>query len=432
MVSYPTKYEIRIMHTQNPDTTRLSRFINSVITPDDSDEMRWKKQVLLIAATVTPVLLISIGGLYLAFNEPFAGLVYVGFSLYIWLNAFLFSRIHRSMMGIFWAISIPVLPLHLLIALSLGNFINSGAILLWGLAFPLVPGLIFVRLRQILPFLGVFIFNIIVTTFLQPVLRTNINLPPVLGMLIFTANLVAISVFIMSIMAYFIQQRDIAFQLLKGEQVKTENLLLNILPGEIAAILKNENRTIADHFEKASILFADVVNFTPLSANMSPVQLVELLNEIFSHFDLLVEKYGLEKIKTIGDCYMVASGVPRHRPDHAQALVHMALEMQSYIEGTVFRGQRLNFRMGINSGAVVAGVIGRKKFIYDLWGDAVNTASRMESHGAGGTIQITEATYELIRDDFECEPKGLVNVKGKGEMSVWTVLGAKSPQKISA
>ncbi len=220
-------------------------------------------------------------------------------------------------------------------------------------------------------------------------------------------------------------QRDLAFRLLRGEQEKAENLLLNILPKDIATILKNENRVIADHFEGASILFADVVNFTPLSMTMTPVELVELLNEVFSHFDTLVEQYGLEKIKTIGDCYMVASGVPRPRADHAHAIVRMALAMRDYINQHEFRGRRLAFRMGINSGPVVAGVIGRKKFIYDLWGDAVNTASRMESHGAGGLIQVTRETYELIQDDFVCEPRGVVNVKGKGEMEVWQVIGRK-------
>jgi len=151
---------------------------------------------------------------------------------------------------------------------------------------------------------------------------------------------------------------------------------------------------------------------------MTPTALVELLNKVFSYFDLLVEKYGLEKIKTIGDCYMVASGVPRPRDDHAQVLIAMALEMRDYVSEHQFSGRQLTFRIGVNSGPVVAGVIGRKKFIYDLWGDAVNTASRMESHGQGGFIQITRATYELVKDDFVCESHGIMNVKGKGEGNV--------------
>jgi len=213
--------------------------------------------------------------------------------------------------------------------------------------------------------------------------------------------------------------------LLNSEQEKSENLLLNILPKDIADILKNESRTIADHYDGASILFADVVNFTPMSAQMRPVEIVGLLNEVFSYFDTLVDEYALEKIKTIGDCYMVAAGVPRPRPDHAQVLIDMALKVQTYTSSHEFQGKKVTFRIGINSGQVVAGVIGRKKFIYDLWGDSVNTASRMESHGVGGQIQITRATYELVKDDFLCEPRGMVNVKGKGEMEVWHVVGKK-------
>jgi adenylate cyclase len=201
---------------------------------------------------------------------------------------------------------------------------------------------------------------------------------------------------------------------------------LNILPKEIAAILKNESRTIADHYDEASVLFADMVGFTPLSAQLPPVEMVELLNEVFSYFDSLLDKYSVEKIRTIGDSYMVASGVPRGRPDHAQALACMALEMRDYIATHTFcNNHKVNFRIGINSGAMIAGVIGRRKFVYDVWGDAVNIASRMESHGLGGAVQITQATYDLIKDEFVCEPRGSVNVKGKGEMDVWLVLSAK-------
>jgi adenylate cyclase len=201
---------------------------------------------------------------------------------------------------------------------------------------------------------------------------------------------------------------------------------LNILPREIAAILKNESRTIADQYDEASVLFADMVGFTPLSAELPPVEIVELLNEAFSFFDSLLDKYGVEKIRTIGDSYMVASGVPKGRSDHAQALVCMGLEMRDFIARHTFRnGRKVGFRIGINSGSMIAGVIGTRKFVYDVWGDAVNVASRMESHGMGGMIQITRATYELIKDEFICEPRGTVQVKGKGEMEVWLVLAAK-------
>jgi class 3 adenylate cyclase/CHASE3 domain sensor protein len=212
---------------------------------------------------------------------------------------------------------------------------------------------------------------------------------------------------------------------LRLEQEKSENLLLNILPKDIAELLKKKPDSIAEQYGEASILFADVVNFTPMSSQMKPIELVELLNQVFSQFDDLVEKYDLEKIKTIGDCYMVASGVPRSRQDHAQAITCLALDMQEIVRKSDYFGRKLIFRIGINSGPVVAGVIGRKKFIYDLWGDAVNTASRMESNGTGGLVQITKETYDLIHDDFVCEPRGVIHVKGKGELPVWFVHGRK-------
>lgn len=222
-----------------------------------------------------------------------------------------------------------------------------------------------------------------------------------------------------------ITERMQLIALLQREQEKSNALLLNILPQEIADILKNGQGIIADHFDNVSILFADIVNFTPLSATMTPTELVELLNAVFSHLDALVDKYGVEKIKTIGDCYMVAAGVPEPRPDHAHVLTRLALDIRDFVEQHAFQGQWLAFRIGINSGPAVAGVIGNKKFSYDLWGDTVNTASRMESQGAAGFIQVTAATYDLIKDDFICESRGHVEVKGKGEMPVWYVLRSK-------
>lgn len=243
--------------------------------------------------------------------------------------------------------------------------------------------------------------------------------------LLYTANSIAALVMGTAGAAYYMTSLARAEAALEVAHNKSEALLRNILPEEIAASLKDRNQTIADLFEEASVLFADIVNFTPMSAGMRPVEVVNLLNEVFSGFDALVEQYNLEKIKTIGDCYMVAAGVPRPNADHAYVLTQLALDMQSYVAQHEFRGHVLSFRIGLNSGPLVAGVIGRKKFIYDLWGDAVNTASRMESHGKANRIQITRSTYELVRDRFVCEPQGTIDVKGKGQMEIWHVLGAR-------
>lgn len=217
--------------------------------------------------------------------------------------------------------------------------------------------------------------------------------------------------------AWEIGERLKTAEKLRHEQQKTDKLLLNIIPEAIVDRLKQEEDCIADHFQEVSILFADIVGFTELSATIPPSALVNLLNQVFSRFDLLSEKHELEKIKTIGDAYMVASGLPYPRQDHAIAIANMALEMLVEIEKLNQQNDTaLSIRIGINTGSVVAGVIGKKKFIYDLWGDAVNTASRMESHGLPGTIQVTPETYFLLKNDYIFEERGLIFIKGKGEM----------------
>jgi adenylate cyclase len=247
----------------------------------------------------------------------------------------------------------------------------------------------------------------------------------------FTSTMLALNVtvggaIVFTLLAVFAAQRRSALAALHVEQAKAESLLLNILPRSIAEKLKAEPQRIADQFSSASILFADVVDFTPLSERLPPPEVVGLLDHLFSHFDVLAERYGLEKIKTIGDCYMVAAGVPSPRPDHARALALMALDMVAAMGSVDEVGHLgLELRVGINSGPVVAGVIGRKRFLYDLWGDAVNTASRMESHGTAGRIQITRATKELLEDEFVCEPRGTIPVKGKGEMEAWYLVGRR-------
>lgn len=211
---------------------------------------------------------------------------------------------------------------------------------------------------------------------------------------------------------------------LRQEKEKSELLLLNILPAEIAYRLMIANESPAEHFEEATILFADIVGFTSISARIEPLQLVAGLNQIFSAFDRLTEKHGLEKIKTIGDAYMVVGGLPVPRPDHCEAIANMALDMQTYMQemDNIF-GESLQVRIGINTGPVIAGVIGIKKFIYDLWGDAVNVASRMESHGKPGYIQVTEATYHKLQHKYLLKPRGTIEVKGKGEMMTYWLMG---------
>jgi PAS domain S-box-containing protein len=222
-------------------------------------------------------------------------------------------------------------------------------------------------------------------------------------------------------------------RIIQLEKEKSENLLLNIIPRSIAERLKQNPSVIADGIPSSTILFSDIVGFTNLAEHLLPEELIHLLNTIFSEFDNLVETLGLEKIKTIGDEYMVAAGIPLPRNDHAYVIAELALKMKNAMNKiNQDLGRHLNIRIGINSGPVVAGVIGKKKFSYDLWGDSVNTASRMESHGLPGEIQITQATYNLIKDKYNFEDRGEIKVKGKGLMQAYLLKGRKAINSSSA
>ena len=217
-----------------------------------------------------------------------------------------------------------------------------------------------------------------------------------------------------------LQKLSNALSTVQNEQEKSEKLLLNILPPSIAKRLKISSDCIADGFPEATVLFADIVGFTELSSRLSPQDLVTYLNQIFSAFDTLAEKHGLEKIKTIGDAYMVVGGLPKPSQDHAVSVAKFALEMRSELQRiNESLGELFDIRIGINSGPVVAGVIGIKKFTYDLWGDTVNVASRMESHGKPGEIHVSESFYEKVRSHCDCEFRGTVMIKGKGEMNTY-------------
>ncbi|MBS1657688.1 MAG: adenylate/guanylate cyclase domain-containing protein [Bacteroidetes bacterium] len=385
--------------------------------PGDDDEIRLQKSLLVLCAFPFMITGVGWGIMYLAFGEVRAGIIPISYSVFSLFSIMLFAFTRKFQLFRFsQLLLILLLPAALMFAL--GGFVQGSAVILWALISPL-GAMLFDSPKKAPQWFAAFLALVVLSGLMQPFQNYQNHLSAKLITFFFVINFVGVSSLIFFMVYYFFRQKNVF-------QERSEQLLLNILPKEIVNILKHERRTIADHFDSASILFADVVNFTPMSSSMTPTELVELLNDVFSEFDTMVDKYDLEKIKTIGDCYMVASGVPRKRADHATALVNMAVEMRDLVSQHDFRGRRLAFRIGINSGPVVAGVIGRKKFIYDLWGDAVNTASRMESQGSAGMIQITRNTYELVKDHFECDPQGKVNVKGKGEMEVWFVKGKKN------
>ena len=401
-------------------TTLLQMLGRIGADPAETQETVLQRTLLVAMSLTCAVAGIVWGGVYLAAGAPAAGLIPLGYTVVSLATTALFAvwRSYRVYRFVQLAL---ILFLPWAMMLSLGGFHASSAVILWSLLAPL-GALIFDDLRHALRWFAGLLFLIVVAAILQ---RDGISgsLSPAFVTVFYVLNLFGVLTITFFMLFYFVRQRDVL-------QEKSEMLLLNILPKEISDLLKGEQRTVAEHFEAASILFADVVEFTQLSSSMKPQDLVGLLDEVFLSFDALVDQYEVEKIKTIGDCYMVASGVPRPRPDHAEALARLALDMQRVIDGRTFRGRRLTFRMGMNSGPVIAGVIGRKKFIYDLWGDAVNTASRMESQCVRGAIQITRATYELIKDAFDCAPAGTIAVKGKGEMEVWLLNAEKRPAEL--
>ena len=398
--------------------------------PQDDEDLRARKALLvLISVLILPIAALW-GALYLSFGSPVGVVPLVYFGILLGAIA-VFSRT-----GDFpWLLRVGQVDILLAPTLSmipLGGFLLSGGVGLWGILAPLAA-LVFSDVRSAvrwyIAFVVVFLGSGIVGGVIGPVWP---ELPGWFTSTMLALNIAVGGTMVFTLLALFASQRSEALAALRVEQAKAENLLLNILPRSIADRLKAQAQPIADQFGSASILFADVVDFTPWSERLPPAEVVGYLDHLFSHFDDLAEQHGLEKIKTIGDCYMAAAGVPTPRPDHARALALLALDMLDAMRSDDGVGTLgLELRVGINSGPVVAGVIGRKRFLYDLWGDAVNTASRMESHGTPGRIQITRATYELLADDFDCEPRGTIAVKGKGEIEAW-YLGGPRNDRVSA
>jgi adenylate cyclase len=379
----------------------------------DTNEVALQKRlaVVLCAGTLPLTTLWSV--VYLLIDAPLAAVAPVFYTVFTLANTALFAWTRNLEFYRFTQLLV-ILILPWLVTIALGGFQQSSVVIVWAALCPLGSLLLEEPRRTLLWIVG-FVALLPITALLQPHL-TPAHLPDTFVTWFFVLNLGTVIAVVFGLLHYFVRRRDFF-------QKSSEMLLLNILPKEISEALKTEPRAIAAHYDEASILFADIVGFTPMAATMLPLTLVDLLNDVFECFDDLVDKYELEKIKTIGDCYMVAAGVPRQRVDHAEALVNFALDMQAEIGKRTFGGRRLAFRIGINSGPVVAGVIGRRKFIYDLWGETVNMASRMESHGTSGVIQITRNTFDLVGEHFDCQARGPIEVKGVGRVETWYVTG---------
>jgi adenylate cyclase len=379
----------------------------------DTNEVALQKRLAVVLCAGTLPLTTLWSAIYLLMDAPLAAVAPVFYTVFTLANTALFAWTRNLEFYRFTQLLL-ILILPWLVTIALGGFQQSSVVIVWAALCPL-GSLLLEEPRRTLVWIVGFVALLAVTALLQPHL-TPAHLPDTFVTWFFVLNLGTVIAVVFGLLHYFVRRRDFF-------QKSSEMLLLNILPREISEALKTEPRAIAAHYDAASILFADIVEFTPMAATMLPLALVDLLNDVFECFDDLVDKYELEKIKTIGDCYMVAAGVPRQRVDHAEALVNFALDMQAEIGKRTFGGRRLAFRIGINSGPVVAGVIGRRKFIYDLWGETVNMASRMESHGTSGVIQITRNTFDLVGEHFDCQARGPIEVKGVGRVETWYVTG---------
>ncbi|MBF0546031.1 MAG: adenylate/guanylate cyclase domain-containing protein [Candidatus Riflebacteria bacterium] len=340
----------------------------------------------------------------------FAGITLLGFIYFAKTKNFRFFRF--LMLSIVLFFPFVVQSLH-------GGFVIAGSSCIWALGAPICAVMLHGPRKAIRWFLAYFILLVLSTLF-DPFFASEAHARGIVSKnWFFAAHIAGISTIIFILVQYFLIRLQI-------EQEKSEALLLNILPRSIAERLKRNSETIADEYSEATILFADLAGFTTLSGKKNPEKIVSLLNKVFSAFDRLCEKHQLEKIKTIGDAYMVVGGLPDKRLDHAKTVAEMALEMICVIQKLAIEtGEPLKIRIGINTGPVVAGIIGIKKFIYDLWGDAVNVASRMESTGIEDQIQVTEETQNKLRDNFIFRERGKIEVKGKGAMNTFFLVGKK-------
>jgi len=390
--------------------------------PKDDAETRLPKSLLVLSSVPFIFLPLLWSIMYIAFGEVYVALIPMAYSIFSF-----FSLVHYSYTKRFESyrfnqlLLILILPFAVMI--SMGGFIGGSAVILWGLISPL-GSLVFDEprksLRWIFAYLGLIVMGSILSSWLE--------ITPILTdqqiQFFFFINFTAVSSLIFMMFYYFVRQKQYF-------QQRTDELLLNILPKEIAAELKETGVTRAKDFDNVTVLFTDFENFTLIAEQMSAQELVNEIHYCYSAFDQIISVHGLEKIKTIGDSYMCVAGVPVDRETHAVDAVMAAMEIKAFVDREhqirQAKGQMsFNIRIGLHSGPVVAGIVGLKKFAYDIWGDTVNIASRLESSGEPGKVNISGSTYELVKDRFACRYRGKIEAKHKGEIDMYFVEGIKT------
>jgi class 3 adenylate cyclase len=421
----------------------LDRLRNAGIEPGDGEALRLNKQLLMFAtglvSAATMLWLMIYWALGMQFPVTYPYLFQVALAgnvvVYILSRNFDFFRVAQLSLFLFAPFAMQW---------SIGSFIDASGIVLWGLLAP-VGAILFFGVRESIAWFFAWALLTLLSGLVDYALldlagKDAHKVPLGASVLFFALNFVAVATMIYMLLRYSIQEKlkiqsrlEDAHRQLQAEQDRSEKLLLNILPAPVALRLKNEEKTIADGFADATVMFADIVNFTQVAANMTPSQVFSMLNGIFSAFDDLAERHGLEKIKTIGDAYMVAGGINTENADYSAAIADLALAMQELLlRDFAVNAAHLEMRMGIGTGPVVAGVVGKKKFIYDLWGDTVNLASRITAEGVPGMIQCDTATWRRLSDRFDFHAPQTIYLKGKGEMTVYRLIGRKETVQAAA
>ncbi len=391
----------------------FQRIEQRLALPDDDETQRVRKVAAFAAGALGVVTAALFAVLYQVGGAPQLSRLYWATMIWTGVTLAIFVYRPRTYYVAVLVTSIYV-TIHPWIVVMVSGGIRSGLLpMFWALVGPAIS-LLLIGIRPAI--LNALIYSLMatLTILLEPQLSGHV---PALPEWV-TQSAALLSALVPSTMVLFISLY--LFQQLERAQQQADRLLLNILPRPIADQLKRNPDTIAEDYSDVTVMFADIVDFTHMSAAANPCDVVELLNAVFSDFDELADRYGLEKIKTIGDAYMVVGGLTGSGPDHTAAVVAYAIDVLQVIQAHHdLSGRRIRLRIGIHHGPTVAGVIGRRKFIYDLWGDTVNTASRMESYGLADVIQVTEAVKERLNDRYVFEPRGPITIKGKGQMMTY-------------
>jgi len=396
-----------------PRVNPLQRLLDIGTAPTDDADLVLRKRT----AMGTLLVLIATGFVYVIIGLVTSRPLVVVFAVLQMaaqvVNLAYFSRSRRLEPVVWTLIGVGLIVIFSGVV-TLGGLNGSAANVVWGIIAPL-GAILLVSARAGLPVYAGLVAVVLAGVLLDPIIPKDQALPHGQAVVAIAVNVLGAALVSLGLVRYIDGQRVAARR-------ESDALLRNVLPEPIADRLKAGERVIADHFDQASVLFADVVDFTPFAEAHSPQETVALLNDLFTEFDRLADRFGLEKIKTIGDAYMVVAGVPERRDDHAEVLIEMALAMHRHVEHQqpVF-GRRLQIRTGVASGPLMAGVIGERKFSYDLWGDTVNTAARMESSGIPDRIQVTDETCRRLAGRYPFERREGVDIKGKGIMTTWTL-----------